>query len=99
MYVSVRFIGLICVFILIYILYRALWKGEGFGFLIFKKKKQSPINNKEKSNGMVIAQMRKDPVCGTYIPENQAISHKHSGETHYFCSENCWQKFKEEKKK
>jgi YHS domain-containing protein len=34
--------------------------------------------------------MKKDPVCGTYIPENQAIRYKDN----FFCSEKCKEKFK-----
>ena len=37
----------------------------------------------------------KDPICGmtTKSPE-MFISYEHQGETFYFCSENCLEKFK-----
>jgi len=97
MYISIRFLNLLLVLVLIYILYRALWKGEGFGFLLFRKKKRP--RNTDKTPAAIIAEMKRDPVCGTYIPENQAISYKQGHETHYFCSEECLQKFQEPQKK
>ncbi len=39
----------------------------------------------------------KDPVCGTYLPKEEALSVKAGGETHYFCSLSCRDKFKEER--
>lgn len=69
-----------------YVLYRVLWKGEGLGFFKSKKKRryQTP---------KAIEEMKKDPVCGTYVPRNQAITEKVKGTTHYFCSEACKEKF------
>jgi len=75
-----------------YFLYKVLWKGEGLGILKSRsKKKQGHFNKSPK----VIEEMKKDPVCGTYIPENQAITYRRNGTTYYFCSEECKQKFKE----
>ncbi|MCU0287626.1 MAG: YHS domain-containing protein [Acidobacteria bacterium] len=39
--------------------------------------------------------MKKDPICGTYIPENQAVISEINGTIHYFCSEECKLKFQE----
>ncbi|MCK4764337.1 MAG: YHS domain-containing protein [Candidatus Aminicenantes bacterium] len=33
--------------------------------------------------------MKKDPVCGTYVPENQAVKYK----DYFFCSPECKEKF------
>lgn len=71
-----------------YILYKILWKGEGLRFFKFKKKRHYRSPN-------VIEQMKKDPVCGTYIPENQAFKYRQNHTTYYFCSEECKQKFRE----
>ena len=38
--------------------------------------------------------MVKDPACGIYLPESDAIKAKIKGEVHYFCSEQCIEKFK-----
>jgi YHS domain-containing protein len=34
-----------------------------------------------------------DPVCHTLVPKNQAIRLRKDGTTHYFCSEECCDKF------
>lgn len=39
--------------------------------------------------------LQKDPVCGTFVPEQGAVKLNAGGETHYFCSEECLRKFKE----
>ena len=31
----------------------------------------------------------RDPACGTYIDRSRAITLRHKGETHHFCSEDC----------
>ena len=70
-----------------YILYKVLWKGESLHFFKFPRKRGKSQPPK------VLVEMKKDPICGTYIPENQAIKYKVGGETHYFCSEDCKNKF------
>jgi YHS domain-containing protein len=72
-----------------YLLYKMLWKGERPSFFTFKKKPQgSPSQN-------VLEEMKKDPVCGTYVPEHQSIKYKAGGETHYFCSPECKETFQQ----
>lgn len=39
-------------------------------------------------------ELRRDPVCGTYIPEATAIKAKIRGETIHFCSPACRDKYK-----
>ena len=70
-----------------YILYKVLWKGERLRF--FKMPKKRYKNPPPKA----LEEMKKDPICGTYIPENQAFKYKSAGETYYFCSEECKNKF------
>jgi uncharacterized protein len=62
-----------------------LWKGVPL-FRI-KRKEHKPHPQKP------LEEMKKDPICGTYIPENQALKYKAGGETHFFCSEECKKKF------
>jgi YHS domain-containing protein len=38
----------------------------------------------------------KDPYCGTYIPINSAYKTTVNGETLYFCSRECLEKYKSE---
>lgn len=39
--------------------------------------------------------LQKDPVCGTFVPEQGARKLTAGGETHYFCSDECLKKFRE----
>jgi len=38
----------------------------------------------------------KDPCCGTYVPINSAYTTTLNGETLYFCSKECLEKYKRE---
>jgi len=51
------------------------------------------IGNK---NGKAGEEMVADPCCGTYVPKSAAIVKKVRGEKYYFCSTECWKKYKEE---
>lgn len=66
-----------------YLLYKLFSKGER----LFKSSKK-PHPQKR------IEEMKKDPVCGTYIPENEAVTYKAHGQTFYFCSQECKEKYK-----
>lgn len=37
----------------------------------------------------------KDPVCGMYISKEDAIKRQINGQTYYFCSESCAEKFED----
>ena len=36
----------------------------------------------------------RDPVCGTFVAPNRALSLTTGGTTHYFCSEECRSKYR-----
>ena len=38
----------------------------------------------------------RDPVCGVYVSEEQAVIGNHDGQRHYFCSMNCLEKYREQ---
>lgn len=38
----------------------------------------------------------RDPVCGVYVSEEQAVVGKHNGQRHYFCSMECLEKYREQ---
>jgi len=73
---------LIILFLLIYILYRLLWKDNRNRNQ--RTKGQKSIRNEE---------MVKDPVCGTYVSLDLAIPAKKEGRTYHFCSKECRNKF------
>ena len=41
-----------------------------------------------------IGELKKDPVCGTFISTQTAFQKAVNGETYYFCSTECRDKFK-----
>jgi uncharacterized protein len=38
--------------------------------------------------------LKKDPVCGTFLPASSAVQKTIKGQTYYFCSAECRDKFK-----
>ena len=50
-----------------------------------------------RSRGSTVKQgtMEKDPVCGTYVDTDSALRRSFRGETKYFCSAECLEKFKQ----
>jgi YHS domain-containing protein len=40
-----------------------------------------------------VEEMRQDPVCGTWVPVSQAVVLERDGETLFFCSPECRDKF------
>ena len=38
----------------------------------------------------------RDPVCGVYVSEAQAVVGRHNGQRHYFCSMACLEKYREQ---
>lgn len=38
----------------------------------------------------------RDPVCGVYVSEENAVIGKHDGQRHYFCSMDCLEKYREQ---
>lgn len=41
-----------------------------------------------------IGELRKDPVCGTFVSTATAVQLRRGGELHYFCSADCRDKFR-----
>jgi YHS domain-containing protein len=83
----------------VYVLFRWIWS-----IISSKNKKKGGDNTPPRDSNTaspsntvpkIIAEMKKDPICGTYIPENQAVISEINGTIHYFCSEECKLKFQE----
>ncbi len=66
--------------VLVYFLWRALLGG------IKKSQPKTPARSPDQW-------LVKDPVCNTYLPQKQALTLKSSGETIYFCSDECRRKY------
>ena len=79
---------LFLVVVVVYLVYRWLWPGKKPGTA--KAKRRATVGQ--------IEEMKKDPVCGTYVPESQALTAKIDKQTYFFCSETCKKKFLELRK-
>ena len=71
--------------LILYLMVRWLWKKPSAG---------SSSPNPAPSATSKIEEMRRDPACGIFITESQAIIMKEKGEILYFCSEECREKFR-----
>jgi uncharacterized protein len=66
-----------------WVLYRALGKLMGKG---------TPDSGGQKREG---EEMVCDPQCGVYIPQGSAIKRRIKGDTVFFCSRECVEKYRE----
>ncbi len=56
--------------------------------------KKAPLDQKKQPNSAVAT--HRDPVCGLYVSEDDAVIGRLEGERHYFCSKDCLDKFCEQ---
>lgn len=91
-----RFLGLLLAFIFVVPILRMVLGAVGRIFTNFAlgSKPQSPqrapgSRPPAPSGGT----LHKDPVCGTYVSDSVAVKLNAGGETHYFCSPACRDKF------
>jgi len=83
---------LIFTVIIVYIIYR-LAKG------LFLPSAKAPDKFPEKMTPIGGEDLVKDPYCNTYVPLSDAYKVSLGGKTAYFCSEECFKKYKAEKEK
>ncbi len=90
-----RFLGFLLVFILVVPLIRMVMGLIGQAFANFALRPTTPQqrgpSNPPRAPG---GALRQDPVCGTYVSEAVAVTVRDGGQTHYFCSEECREKFR-----
>lgn len=60
---------------------------------IFAGKEQPSVSDRDRNDAEVT---HRDPVCGLYVSEHDAVVGKLDGERHYFCSMDCLEKFREQ---
>jgi YHS domain-containing protein len=49
----------------------------------------------QRSGGVKLGKMEKDPVCGTYVDVATSVHGVFRGETKHFCSQECLNKYKQ----
>jgi len=77
--------------ILIYVVYRVLKA-------LVLPEKPSVRSERQPPSAEVDDVMVKDPLCGTYFPARKAIKKVIKGETLYFCSKDCLDRYMEQVK-
>lgn len=92
-----RFIGLLIAFIFVVPLIRMIVGALGRAFTNFtlgpKARSTQRAAPSAPPRSAVGGALHKDPVCGTYVSESVALRLASSGQTHFFCSEQCRAKF------
>ena len=63
---------------------------RGFAELLHPSPSAAARPSSQPSGG----ELKKDPVCGTFIAATTSIQKKVGGQTYYFCSPECRDKFK-----
>lgn len=66
---------------------------KGFGELFGPQQKAAGPGAGQPQNFPTSGELKKDPVCGTYIAIQGAVQKSMDGETYYFCSPECRDKF------
>ena len=72
--------------LLIYIGYRVIMS-------LTSAKKQEPFRRTSAPAG---TETHRDPVCGMYVSEDDAVVGRLDGQRHYFCSMDCLDKYREQ---
>src|ERR1035441_1339931 len=73
--------------LLVFLLLRSLLRGV-FAAMRSPSRPAGQPHQPAQSGGV----LKKDPVCGTYVPINTAVTRTVDGELGYFCSQECAEK-------
>lgn len=79
MIIKIAILALVC-----YVLYRLFMNDN---------KKKAEKEAQEKKKRMDSGEMVQDPVCGTYVDKDSAITVRNGDKTIHFCSYECRQKY------
>jgi YHS domain-containing protein len=67
---------------------------KGFGELMSPRPTESGQSSQPSAKQVPLTgELKKDPACGTYIAAATSIQEKVGGETFYFCSKQCRDKY------
>jgi len=82
------FFSFILLAMILYRIFKWIWKND----------KPKQIKRPAHQGEQVVEEMKRDPVCGTYVPASLAVTSTHKDATIYFCSNSCRDKFNENTK-
>lgn len=89
-----RVILYLVVGVIVLTLLRSVLEAVGKAFAGGATHSPSPSSSSaEAPHGPVSQSLKKDPVCGTFVSEATAVRKTKDGETYYFCSAACRDKF------
>jgi hypothetical protein len=86
-----RLIFYVVVGVIILTLLRSVVEAIGKAFSSAPSSPSTPPT--ERPRGQSPQSLKKDPVCGTFVSEATAMQKSKGGETYYFCSAECRDKF------
>jgi hypothetical protein len=86
-----RLIFYVVVGVIILTLLRSVVEAVGKAFSSAPSSPSTPPA--ERPSGQSPQSLKKDPVCGTFVSEATAMQKSKGGETYYFCSAECRDKF------
>ena len=90
-----RFLFQILAFLLLFYLVRSILRALLPAAFSQSKFDKTEPENSSRARAVKQGKMEKDPVCGTYVDVATSLHESFAGETKYFCSSNCLNKFKE----
>jgi YHS domain-containing protein len=67
----------------------------GYRMIIALTGQKRPPVDKSSARGTALSTQR-DPICGVYVSEEDAVVGTLDGQRHYFCSHACLEKFREQ---
>lgn len=67
----------------------------GYRIVIALTSAKKPLEKPGESRGYAGVETHRDPICGVYVSEEDAVVGKLDGQRHYFCSMKCLEKFRE----
>ena len=68
----------------------------GYRIILSLTSAKKPLEKPDESLGSAGIETYKDPVCGVYVSEENAVIGRYDGQRHYFCSMNCLEKYREQ---
>jgi YHS domain-containing protein len=85
-----RFLIPLLLILFIFFLLRSVFRG----LLASTEKSRLDASRPERSSGVKLGKMEKDPVCGTYVDVVTSVHGVFGGDTIHFCSQECLNKYK-----
>jgi YHS domain-containing protein len=82
-----RFIFQVLLYLILFLLVRAIVAR------LFSPSRSGKIAPRRQSEPTAGGELKKDPVCGTYVSAAAGITRTVKGETLYFCSRECRDKY------